>query len=380
MPIPILRIKYTDLIMKTRLLYFASDWKVGLTTAHFEQICELNKENDIELYCISSENEMESGYIRRCRDAGINITVVNGLDEHADFGRLCHEIEKTIERYDITHVNVQNNWQLALVSWLKYRRVIPRKFKIIYTIHGYRHNSSWKSVIAIAVIGLALLLFTDRVISMSSYVSRRFWFVGYKTDVVFYMMTKPEFAKTNNEIEGSPLKMMFPAQFRNGKRQEILIDALRRYVEITGDREARLCLPGKGPLLEEMKQLSERYGLNDNVIFPGEIPHGDVIKMYETCNIALVSSNVETYGRCIAEPFALGRCVVTQRTGIALDIIEDGVNGAFFTDADSLCKLLVEFYGNPTIVTDMANKAFADKVVFSRDNVMQRYKTALGKA
>lgn len=42
--------------MKKNLLYFASDWKVGLTTAHFEQICELNKENDIELHCISSVN------------------------------------------------------------------------------------------------------------------------------------------------------------------------------------------------------------------------------------------------------------------------------------------------------------------------------------
>lgn len=30
--------------MNTKLLYFASDWQVGLTTAHFEQICELNKE------------------------------------------------------------------------------------------------------------------------------------------------------------------------------------------------------------------------------------------------------------------------------------------------------------------------------------------------
>lgn len=366
--------------MKKNLLYFASDWKVGLTTAHFEQICELNKENDIELHCISSENEMEEGYIECSRAAGIDLKVIPGLDEHKDFGRLCREIEQTIENCAITHVNVHNNWQLALVSWIKYRRLIPRKFKIIYTIHGYRHNSAWKSVIAIAVIGLALLFFADRVISMSRYVSRRFWFIGYKTDVVFYMMTKPEFSKSGNNIEGSPLKMMFPAQFRKGKRQEVLIEALRRYIDETKDRTVTLCLPGKGPLLEDMKRLVANAGLTDNVIFPGEIPHSEVIKMYETCNVALVSSNVETYGRCIAEPFALGRCVVTRRTGVALDVINDGVNGAFFTNAGDLSRLLVKFYNNPEIVVNMANTAFVDKNAFMRDNVMKQYKIALGKA
>lgn len=84
--------------------------------------------------------------------------------------------------------------------------------------------------------------------------------------------------------------------------------------------------------------------------------------------------------RCIAEPFALGRCVVTQRTGIASEIIKDGVNGAFFTNADSLCNWLVKFHNDPDLIVRMANQAFEDKKVFSRDNVMHLYKAALSKA
>ena len=67
------------------------------------------------------------------------------------------------------------------------------------------------------MIGMALLLFADRALSMSSYVSRRFWFLGYKTDIVFYLMNKPQYAKTTNCITGSPLRLVFPAQFRKAR-------------------------------------------------------------------------------------------------------------------------------------------------------------------
>jgi len=366
--------------MKQRLLYFGSDYKVGLTQSLSEQLLELSKEPYVELFCVSSENEMEPGLHDNVRKAGINTTIIRHLDEHRQFLRLASQIDQVIKSKGVTHVNVHNNWQLALVSWLKYRHVIPRRFKIIYTIHGYRHNSPVKAVFAIGIIGLALLLFADRVISMSTYVSRRFWFIGYKTDIVYYMMNKPEFQKTKNDIVGSPLSMVFPAQFRHGKRQEVLIDAVQQYIRDTGDSSVRLYLPGEGALLDSMKQRASDAGIAPNVIFPGKLSHKDVVALYENCNIALVSSNVETYGRCIAEPFVLGRCLITQKTGVALDIVRDRENGRFFTDAASLATILKELHDNPDMVTEMAQKAFVDGKAFSRDNVMQTYLNSINKA
>lgn len=195
---------------KLNLLFFGSDYKVGLTQALTEQLVELNKEATIDLTCVSSENEMESGLHQKLDEAGVKKVIVPGLDVHDRFKELAKKLQGIIDTYGITHVNVHNNWQLALISYVKYRKLIPRKFKIIYTIHGYRHNSFAKSIIAIGVIGLALMLLADRVISMSSYVSKKFWFVGWKTDLVFYMMNKPEFLKTSNQIETQPLAMVFP--------------------------------------------------------------------------------------------------------------------------------------------------------------------------
>lgn len=362
------------------LLFFGSDFAVGLTTALSEQILELKKQPEISLSCVSSEKEMEPGLHQMMRDNEVNMNIIPELDVHKNFILLANSVEKIIEDNKITHVNVHNNWQLAIVSYLKYKRFLPKPFKIIYTIHGYRHNSYLKSILAIGVIGFALLCFADRVISMSSYVSRRFWFVKYKTNLVYYIMNKPEFNKTDNHISASPLKMVFPAQFRKGKNQDLLINAVELYIKKTGDSHIQLYLPGDGYLLKDCQALVKEKNLEENVFFPGKLAHEKVIQLYEDSNIALVSSNVETYGRCIAEPFALGRCLITKKTGVALDIIKDKANGFFFSNETELVSILSFLRKNPQKIIDVANNAFRDKSVFTSEEVMGQYFTAIKNA
>ena len=366
--------------MRIRLLYFCSDYQVGLTQAQTEQVEHLAKESQIELFCVSSEKEQEPGLHERLKRANVNLSIIRDLDVHANAKGLCNQIADIVDRNHITHINVHNNWQLGLIARLKLNLVKRRNFKTIYTIHGYRHNHPVKSIIAIATIGAALLLFADRVISMSKYVSKRFWFLSYKIDRVFYMMNKPEYMKKENIIDTTNLSMVFPAQFRKGKRQEILLNALKIYVEKTGDKNAQLHLPGSGPLLESMKKLSYELGISNQVYFYGKLSLNEVISIYEENNIALCSSNVETYGRCIAEPFMLGRCVITQKTGVATDIIKDTENGFFFSDANNLSEILISLKNSPHMIKQVANKAFADRDIFFPEKVMQTYIAAISKA
>lgn len=363
--------------MKCNLLFFCSDYQVGLTTALSEQALAINKLSNINLFCVSSEKEMEPGLHEKLKDRNINMTVVPSLDEHSNFMGLIRSVENLIHEKNITHINVHNNWQLAIASFIKYKNIVPKKFKIIYTIHGYRHNSAFKSWFAILIIGMALLLFADRVISMSSYVSKRFWFVAYKTDLIFYIMNKPEFNKETNHIEADPLKLVFPAQFRHGKNQQMLIEAIDLYIKQTDDHEIKLYLPGDGIYLEECKSVVQAKGIKQNVIFPGKLPHKSVIDLYEASNVAVIASNVETYGRCIAEPFALGRCVVTKKTGVALDIIRNGENGMSFSTTKELVEILVMLHKEPQLLVNMANAAFTDKYLFSPEYIMSCYLNTL---
>lgn len=361
-----------------KLLFFASDYKIGLTQANTEVVIGLYRSGKVDMLCASSENEQEKGLHKKLDDVRVPKCIIQGLDVHNDFKKKALEISKIITGNFITHVNVQNNWQLALLAYVRLRYGLH--FKLIYTIHGYRHNSSVKAAVAIGVIGLALLLFADRVISMSSYVSRRFWFLRRKTDIVFYIMNKPQYAKAENHIAGSPLRLVFPAQFRYGKNQQVVICAVKRYIEQTGDDTIRLYLPGDGARLDEMKSLAARLKIDKNVIFPGKLSLDGVLELYEKCNIALCASNVETYGRCIAEPFMLGRCLLTRNTGVALDIIRDGENGLLFDGEEDLARQLVKLHDNPGIVVKMGNQAFVDRKVFSAESVIDSYLHVISKA
>lgn len=365
---------------RIKLLFFGSDYKVGLTQALTEQIIELNKEDSIELFAISSQNEMEKGLHQKVKNANVNMTIVNNLDVHKNIKLLSEQIASLIKEQGITHVNVHNNWQLAILAYAKYWSRKVKNVKIIYTIHGYRHNSFLKSLLAIPAIGIALLLFADKVISMSKYVTKRFWFVAYKTSTVFYIMSKPEFNKERNIIKNTPIKMVFPAQFRNGKKQDLLINAVEKYIAQTNDKDVRLYLPGSGELLDIYKSIVKEKGLSENIIFPGKLPHKEVIRLYEESNIALVASNVETYGRCIAEPFALGRCLITKPTGVALDIVKNGENGFIYRKEKELVDILIKLKENPELISKVANQAFEDKKVFSRDNVIQSYLRTIDNA
>lgn len=365
---------------KIRLLNFCSNYLVGLTQALTEQTEELVKDPSIELFNLSSENEQEQGLFRRLDECGAQYEIINGLDEHKNFKNLVQEIIRIIDKHEITHVNVHSNWQLALLAYIKTTKKARKPFKLIYTIHGYRHNSSVKSVIAIGFIGIALKLFADRVISMSTYVSKRFPMVSSKTDLVYYMMKGKQYEQKLTPADGASLKMVFPAQFRHGKRQDMLIRAVKMYIDKTGDTTIQLFLPGAGPLRDEMIDLAKNLGLQNNVIFPGQLKLGDVRDLYLKANIALCSSNVETYGRCIAEPFMLGRCVVTQRTGVAEDIIKHGENGMFFKDSNDLAEILIDLHQHPDKVTRMSAQAINDREIFSRDRVMSSYLNSLIKA
>jgi glycosyltransferase involved in cell wall biosynthesis len=79
---------------------------------------------------------------------------------------------------------------------------------------------------------------------------------------------------------------------------------------------------------ESLKRLVRELGLEGYVVFAGEQS-----KIAECLSIAdiVVSANYkkcEAFGRSMAEALAMGRPVVATAFGGALDIVEDGVNGA----------------------------------------------------
>ena len=325
-----------------KLLFFASDYKIGLSALLTEQALAL-QQLTLPFICVCGEGEQETGLKIKLRKAGIDCHVIQGLDEHRNALQLVHNLENIIEEENIGIVHVQNNWQLALMALAKIRSLFSKKIPVVYTLHGFRHNSAVKSIVAKMMIGTALSLFADKVICMCRYLADTFSFLKRKIEII--PLGIPEiFFETSNlpDIQQCGLQIIFPAQFRHGKNQDMIIRAFADYVKKSGDSLSQLCLPGSGEKWEEMKTLSDTLGIRARVSFPGQCTKEEVFSLYQKSNVAVVASNKETFGQSIVEPYCMGRIVVSRAVGIAPDIIRNGETGFIFDNGKDLTDIFLQ--------------------------------------
>ena len=363
---------YVKIGAKGKLLFFTSDYKIGQSSLLTDQLLALHK-SKLEFVAVSGENEQEAGLKNRIDELGVDVRRIEGLDVHANFMNLARQIADIVRKEDIRCVHVQNNWQILLVVFAKFVLLRRLGLKIVYTLHGFRHNSPIKSIIARWIIGTVLLLFAKRVICMSTYLKRKFNFLGKKAMLLPLGISNEYFLPKCPPLPQNGLQMVFPAQFRFGKNQDLIIRAFARHIHHNADTESHLYLPGMGELYEDMKALTEQLGIVDRVSFPGFCSKQEVLQMYLKCNIGIVASNSETFGQSIVEPFVLGRCVVTTHVGIADDILLDGENGYFFASEDDLVSVFERLYCNQALISRAGNLNYSKRQMFAWDNVTKRY-------
>lgn len=352
------------------LLFFASDNKIGLSKLLVDQLIHLHGNQDLNIVAVSGEKEQSTG-ISNLLNGKINLLRINGLDVHKDFFRITSSVNQIIINNDIYIVHVQNNWQLAIAGFVKY--FLRRRIKIIYTIHGFRHNHLIKSLIARIIIAWSLLLLADMVIAPSSELKRKFKLIRYKCRIL-YLGVNEEFFKLNGpDYFLAKRNLIFTGQFRNGKNQAVIINALSRYISKTGNQNVNLILPGEGPLLNYCKHLTEDLNIQSFVEFPGLLDIKSLIRIYKQCHVAVIATNYETFGHCIAEPFVAGLCVITRKTGIAGDIIREKENGLFFDTSEDLVQLFENYLGNADELRNLGRSAIKARDVLHWNVISDKY-------
>ena len=154
---------------------------------------------------------------------------------------------------------------------------------------------------------------------------------------------------TNIEVVGRPIdpakfdqpvrRDPFPAHFTKGKRLMVICrqdreKALDHIIRVFGTRiasrdpEFSLTLVGKGAHQETLMRLAEETGYGDRIWFPGEIPHGDVARWFQSADIFPYAAVFETFGNVINEALWCGLPVVAidDQMGVAHQV-EHGFNG-----------------------------------------------------
>ena len=120
---------------------------------------------------------------------------------------------------------------------------------------------------------------------------------------------------------------------------EAFSDVLRKYPNVV------YLIAGEGPEKTHLRDLVRTNGIEDNVIFAGEVPADELIHFYNTCDIFIMvpryieeRGDVEGFGIVFLEANACGKPVIAGRSGGISEAVVDGRTG-ILVDPESVDQI-----------------------------------------
>ena len=152
------------------------------------------------------------------------------------------------------------------------------------------------------------------------------------------------------------------------KGQDVVIRALPRIAEVIPD--VRFLVVGAGPDYERLRGLARRKGVEERVVFAGEVPYddlpahfraGDVFAM--PCRSRKLGLEVEAFGAVFLQASAVGRPCVAGDSGGAPEAVLHGETGLVVdgNDRDAVAEAIVELLADRDRAEKMG-RAGADRV------------------
>ena len=111
------------------------------------------------------------------------------------------------------------------------------------------------------------------------------------------------------------------------KNYSMLIKAAKEVKKKNSDRIVKFLIAGHGDLKEELNALAGRLGIQEDVIFTGEIKRKDIDSLYRAMDIVALTSLNEGTPVSLIEALASAKPVVATDVGGVRDIVEDGKSG-----------------------------------------------------
>lgn len=128
---------------------------------------------------------------------------------------------------------------------------------------------------------------------------------------------------------------------------------------------------GAGELMEEAQKIVRLKNLT-NVNFFGY--RTDLPKIFANCDIFVLTSLNEGFGRVLVEAMASGLAIIATKVGGVPEIITDGINGLLIPSdkPDELSKAIVTLYQNPELCRQMGLANIKKAEYYSLNNYISR--------
>jgi glycosyltransferase involved in cell wall biosynthesis len=130
----------------------------------------------------------------------------------------------------------------------------------------------------------------------------------------------------------------------------VLIDAFRRYRDMTAEQTWDLTIAGDGPLYGAIARRVAELSLTEHVYLVGRKAYDELPALYASADAFVFPSLSETWGLVVNEAMAAGLPVlVSKGIGCHPDLVWEGINGHVFDPADTaqLATLLYEIASTP---------------------------------
>jgi glycosyltransferase involved in cell wall biosynthesis len=175
----------------------------------------------------------------------------------------------------------------------------------------------------------------DTLVANSAYIARRikkFW--NRDSKVIFPPVDTERISP--NGLPPEDFYVVF-SRFVPYKRIDLAISAC-------GKTGRRLVVIGGGKLEKDLKSLAAKYSHDAKITFTGRISDGEVKDYLQKCR-ALIFCAEEDFGIIPVEAQAAGRPVIAFGKGGALETVQDGKTGVFFSEQtdESLVEALDRF-------------------------------------
>jgi glycosyltransferase involved in cell wall biosynthesis len=164
--------------------------------------------------------------------------------------------------------------------------------------------------------------------------------------------------------------ILYAGRFAWEKDPEILIRSMPMVVKKAPDWTLRMA--GNGPLLENMKALTQQLEISENVQFLGKV--NDMGKLYAEASILILPSIVEGFPNTLIEAMSAKLPTICFSDIPYEDIVNPGVDGIVLNERsqNKLADAILELIANPELRLEMGLKATNVKKRFSASHIAEK--------
>jgi 1,2-diacylglycerol 3-alpha-glucosyltransferase len=140
-------------------------------------------------------------------------------------------------------------------------------------------------------------------------------------DLTMYRDLEPQRIRQGLGLDDAEM-LLYMGRLAGEKNLDFL---LRAFAQVAAERpQARLVLLGEGPAEDELREMTQRMGLDGRVILAGSVPHADVPHYATAADLFVFASVTETQGLVLMEAMAAGTPVVAVEAPGSVDMLAQG--------------------------------------------------------